>query len=425
MKKILILMTGSIAAYKACNIISKLKQKNYELEVVLTKSCQEFIGPATIEGLTGKPPHTDMYETGHVMDHIHLVRWADLILVAPATANFINRCAVGIGDDFLTTLFLAHDFTKPFLIAPAMNTKMYLHPATQNSLAKLKEFGVSVLETASGVLACGENGWGRLLEPELIVSEVERKLFGPLPSGHAPYASSANNAGKKILVTAGGTVEPLDAVRSISNTSTGRTGVEIARTLSRNGFQVTLFLAKNHRAQIDDFSGHVHFYETFKDLQNGIETEISSQSFDGIIHAAAVSDYSVESFSSSTKGESSVQKMGDKISSGQFLNVQLRPNPKIINDLKQQSKNKNMILIGFKLTHTRLPEEQVTAVKKLFDQSHCDYVVQNDLNEISKAHHKFQLYSRTLQSETFASAESLSQKLNQIFIEDTPYDLST
>jgi phosphopantothenoylcysteine decarboxylase/phosphopantothenate--cysteine ligase len=142
----------------------------------MSKSSLEFVGAATIEGLTGEAPITDMYATGNVMDHINLMRWSDLVLVAPATANYINKIASGVGDDLLTTLFLAHDFNKPFLIAPAMNTKMYLHPVTQNSITLLKKLGIEILETASGVLACGEIGSGRLLEPDLIFKEVEKSL---------------------------------------------------------------------------------------------------------------------------------------------------------------------------------------------------------------------------------------------------------
>ncbi|MFN8945847.1 MAG: flavoprotein, partial [Pseudobdellovibrionaceae bacterium] len=128
-------------------------QKGFDIEVIMTPSCLKFVGTSTVEGLTGKPPLVDMYDPGFVMDHIHLQRWADLILVAPATAHFINRIALGIGDDLASTLFLAHDFQKPFLIAPAMNTKMYLHPTTQKSMQSLKEMGVHILEAASGVLA--------------------------------------------------------------------------------------------------------------------------------------------------------------------------------------------------------------------------------------------------------------------------------
>ena len=175
-KNILIILTGSIACYKSCSVISRLKQKGHNLKVVLSPSSLEFIGKATIEGLTGETPITDMYASGNTMDHINLARWADLVLVAPATANYINKIAYGLGDDLLTTLFLAHDFTKPFLIAPAMNTKMYLHPTTQASIQKLRAMNIEILEAASGVLACGEIGSGRLLEPELILEEIEKFL---------------------------------------------------------------------------------------------------------------------------------------------------------------------------------------------------------------------------------------------------------
>src|SRR5690606_33467299 len=129
--KILFIMTGSIACYKACQLLSKLSQNNYEVQVVATASALEFVGNATLEGLSGKAVVSDIFAHGRNMDHIHLARWADLIIVAPATANFINKMAQGAADDLASTLFLAHDFTKPFLVAPAMNTSMYQHPATQ------------------------------------------------------------------------------------------------------------------------------------------------------------------------------------------------------------------------------------------------------------------------------------------------------
>ena len=175
-------MTGSIACYKACSVLSKLKQNGHQVKTVMSEASQKFIGPATIEGLTGEAPITDMYASGQIMDHINLVRWADLIIVAPATANYINKISYGLGDDLLTTLFLAHDFKKPFLIAPAMNTMMYSHPTTQASIKKLKDMGVEILETASGVLACGEVGYGRLLEPDLILKEIELHLKNKIQS---------------------------------------------------------------------------------------------------------------------------------------------------------------------------------------------------------------------------------------------------
>ena len=165
---ILFKLSGSIAAYKACALISRLVQDGYTVQTVASKAALEFIGPATLEGLTGRAVECETFASGRAMQHIHLAKWADLTIVCPASANTINKLASGIGDDLLTTLFLAHDFKKPYLLAPAMNTLMYRHPATAASLQKLASFGVAILETASGVLACGDVGEGRLLEPELL-----------------------------------------------------------------------------------------------------------------------------------------------------------------------------------------------------------------------------------------------------------------
>ena len=187
--KVLFILTGSIACYKACQVISRLVQADCEVQVVASPAALQFVGNATFEGLTGKSTISDLYAAGNVMDHIHLMRWADLIIVAPATANYVNKIAQGVGDDLLTTLFLAHDFKKPFLLAPAMNTSMYLHPITQNSIRKLKEIGIEILETASGVLACGETGFGKLLDPELIQKEIQSRL----PSAIKPHESRKGN----------------------------------------------------------------------------------------------------------------------------------------------------------------------------------------------------------------------------------------
>ena len=178
-QNILLKVCGSIAAYKAAILCSKLVQKKYHVKVVCSENALKFIGSATFEGLCGEPPLKDIFETGRAMDHINLDRWADLTLVYPATANTINKLATGIGEDPLSTLFLAHDFTTPYLIAPAMNDKMLSHPVTQNSLTQLKNMGVIVLPTQQGALACGEYGYGRVLEPEQILKFLE------LPFDHA------------------------------------------------------------------------------------------------------------------------------------------------------------------------------------------------------------------------------------------------
>src|SRR5688572_23473467 len=166
---VLFQLSGSIAAYKACQVVSRLTQAGCEVQTVATDGALQFVGPATLEGLTGRPVASDTFAAGTHMDHIHLVRWADLIVLCPATANTINRLAAGIADDLVGTMFLAHDFTKPYLVVPAMNAAMYDHPATSAALDRLRQWGVEVLEPGAGSLACGEIGPGRLAEPEAVL----------------------------------------------------------------------------------------------------------------------------------------------------------------------------------------------------------------------------------------------------------------
>lgn len=177
--RLLIFLTGSISCYKACFAISRLVQAGVEVRTVATPSALQFVGKATLEGLTGYPVASDLWESGKAMDHIHLARWADLALVCPATANTINRLAAGLADDLVGSLFLAWELKKkPWWIAPAMNVAMLEHPLTQASLQKLSALGVRILGTGTGTLACGEEGSGRLLEPDQLVTEVLVQL-GP------------------------------------------------------------------------------------------------------------------------------------------------------------------------------------------------------------------------------------------------------
>ncbi|MEQ1723685.1 MAG: bifunctional phosphopantothenoylcysteine decarboxylase/phosphopantothenate--cysteine ligase CoaBC, partial [Pseudobdellovibrio sp.] len=364
-KNILIILTGSIACYKACSVISKLKQKGHHVKVVMSPSSLEFIGKASIEGLTGEPPITDMYSNGNVMDHINLARWAQLILVAPATANYINKIAYGMGDDLLTTLFLAHDFEKPFLIAPAMNTKMYMHPATQASIAKLRAMKVEILETASGVLACGEIGSGRLLEPDLIIEEVEKYL---LITNSAKISSTpkASPTKLKVLITSGGTTEPIDDIRFITNKSSGTTAAALADSLIDSGIEVTYVHATN-AVKTKNTSKQIAF-DTFKDLQTALQTELKINFYDFVIHAAAVSDYSIDA----TAG---------KINSDQDeIQLTLKRNPKLINEIKKMSPKSK--LFGFKLTSTTDKNLIAKKVESLFSLANCDLVIHNDWSDI-------------------------------------------
>lgn len=376
---ILVLMTGSIACYKACAILSTLKQRGHQVKVAMSSSSLQFVGAATIEGLTGEAPLTQLYSPGYQMDHIHLDRWADLILVAPATAHFINRAAHGIGDDLLTTLFLAHDFKKPFLIAPAMNTKMYLHPTTQNSIQLLQSMGVEILEAASGVLACGETGVGRLLEPNLIVESVEEKLSTNVLSRTSKELNippTLKQKKIKILITAGGTSEPIDDVRVISNKSSGKTASIIAENLAASGFEITYLHAE--QAQKPHFASYYLSFNTTGELQHLLQQELKTHFYDVVIHAAAVSDYSVESFD------------GKINSDAEMLNLKLKKNPKLINEIKTISPK--TVLIGFKLTSGADNLMIHEKVLSLFKNAKCDYVIHNDWSNRNTSKRNFAVY---------------------------------
>ena len=408
-KKVLVLMSGSIACYKACGLISKMVQAGMDVQVVASASAQKFVGNATIEGLTGKPLLSDLFQSDHIMDHIYLVREADLVIAVPATANMINKMAAGVGDDLLSTIFLAHDFKKPFLLAPAMNTKMYQHPVTQGSLEKLKKMGVEILETASGVLACGEVGWGKLLDPELIFAEVSKHFEKHLSVQNSEIKNQRiSGRSLRVLITSGGTSEPIDAVRVITNTSTGKTGAQLADALHSLGMQVTLLKAHKAIAPVSDIDKLLEF-SSYADLAKTLQAELKSHSYDFIFHAAAVSDYSL------AKGSVQGKMSSDK----SIITLKLKRNPKLIDQLKKWSRNKKMKVIGFKMTAVNSSEvattttvnrkvneitaqqkttvqkntQQRKAVEKLFQHSKADLVIQNDVSEISSQKHIFHLFS--------------------------------
>lgn len=389
-KNILFIMTGSIACYKACGILSRLQQNGYDIQVVLSQSSLQFIGKATIEGLTGKPPIISLFQDGSMMDHIHLNRWADLIIVAPATANYMNKIAYGLSDDLLTTLFLAHDFTKPYLLAPAMNTKMYLHPTTQESLKKLRSYGIKVLETASGVLACGEVGYGRLLEPDLIFDEIEKHLDENKKSEMNVNPNPQHQL--KILITGGGTSEPIDDVRVITNKSTGKTASYLADQMIELGINVTYL--KSAAAVANNLPCEVKEFVSFNDLNNQLEDLIKTNHFDWIIHAAAVSDYSVE------------KAVGKLSSDADEMTLKLKRNPKLIQKIKTVTPKSK--LVGFKLTSNLNKEEVHKKVAALFETSGCDLIVQNDWNDIKNQQHSFNIFNKSGYLEHAENIQQLS-----------------
>lgn len=390
--KILIMVSGSIAAYKACYLVSRLKQAGYEVKVAASQSALNFVGEVSFEALSGEIVSQDTFEIGGALDHIHLMRWADLVISAPATGNFINKIANGIADDFLGTLALAHDFTKPFLIAPAMNTQMYLHPATQSSIAKLKQYGFSILETASGVLACNEIGSGKLLDPDLIFNEIEKSL-GITRSVKTGPKTIEKSMAPKILITSGGCVEPIDDVRAITNTSTGNTGAQIAQFLYDLGFEIDFLGAKNGAKPNREIT--IHTFSDFKSLEAKLNEKLEQNQYDAIIHAAAISDYSVKAVQA---GSTQINTKGEKISSNfDEIEITLQKNPKLIDTIK--AKNPNAALIGFKLTCESDLAQIEKAIQKQISGANSDLIIHNSYDDIDalKSNHWFNIYDNRAQ----------------------------
>jgi len=230
MKRILLIVGGGIAAYKSCELIRLLRGRGHQVRCVLTEGGSQFVTPMTLAALSEQPVHTSLWDLKDEaeMGHIQLSRQADLVVVAPATADLLARMAAGLADDLATTLLLATD--KPVLAAPAMNVRMWTHPATARNVARLRADGVTVLEPDEGAMACGEYGPGRLPEPAAIVAAIEAALG----TGDRPLA------GRHVLVTAGPTHEPIDPVRYLANRSSGRQGFAIARAAAMLGARVPL-----------------------------------------------------------------------------------------------------------------------------------------------------------------------------------------
>ena len=370
--KILFKISGSIAAYKSAYVISKLVQNGFEVKTVATESALQFVGKATLEGLTGYPVYADSFADGEMMSHINLMKWADLIILCPASANTINKLANGIGDNLLTSLFLAFDWTKPYLIVPAMNTNMFDHPATQSSLKKLNEWGVKILPTAEGYLACGDTGRGKLLEPD----EIYEYILLALNQKKTEAVKKL-----KVLITSGGTKENIDGIRFISNLSTGKTAASIADYFSRRGHEVTYFHTFDAATPKSNCVNAE--YMTFGELSSQLKNILGENSFDAVIHLAAVSDYSLDSIEVS--GQKLVAPLKEKIDSeSEKLVLNLKKNSKIIDSLKSYSKNKNLKVAGFKLTNNADEQTKVSMVRKLVDHSNCDYAVLNDKSDRSE-----------------------------------------
>ena len=277
-KNILLGVTGGIAAYKAASLLRLLKKRGANVRVVMTKAAEAFITPLTLQTLSGNPVKTDCWSlAGEAeIDHIELARWADLLLVAPASANCLAKLANGIADDLLCTLYLAT--TAPVAVAPAMNQQMWAHQATQRNVQQLQQDGVLLWGPASGEQACGEVGPGRMVEPEELVAQVAEFWQTNMPT---PLI------GRKVLITAGPTHEPLDPVRYLSNHSSGKMGFAIAEALVEAGAQVTLVAGPVNLSPPRDVT--FRQVTSAREMYDAVMTELPGQ--DIFIGTAAVADY--------------------------------------------------------------------------------------------------------------------------------------
>lgn len=352
-KHIVLGISGGIAAYKAPLLVRLLIKAGAQVKCCCTSNALQFITPLTLQTLSNNPIYTDVFapHNEHQTEHISLPDWADLMIVAPATANIIGKFAAGIADDALSTTFLA--MQKPVIIAPAMNDKMYSHPALQRNLQTLTTYpNVEVLPCADGFLACGTNGKGRMLEPEQILYYAQAAL------------TPKTLLNKKVLITAGPTQEKIDPVRYISNFSTGKMGYALAREAQNRGAEVTLisgptnltFSPTNSKSNIINVLSADQMYQAVMD--NATKADI-------IILCAAVADFTVASVGSS------------KIKRGNSdLCLQLSPTQDIAAAVGEIRKN-NQIVVGFAL---ETDNEEANAIGKL-ERKKLDYIVLNSLRD--------------------------------------------
>ena len=393
--KIVVCITGSIAAYKACEFVSGLVKQGNNVKVIMSQTAQKFVGATTFQALTGHPVMIDDFAKDSMMVHIELGRWCDAAVVIPATAQTINSFAHGVGHELHHSFFLAYDFKKPFVIAPAMNTRMLENPVTKESIKILSKMGCHFLKPGQGSLACGEIGVGRLVEPDIAIKEL-RKILG-----------QGQPATKRILITAGGTRETIDGVRTLTNMSTGQTGATLADHLHKEGHQVLLLTNRHSKMPTSDVK--VDTYDSFRDIYNTLKALSQTHSFDMILHAAAISDYSIANIQTPegelSPGQSKMSSQYDNIS------IQLKRNEKILPRLKDLFGAETSV-VGFKLTSTESKKEQAKAIFSLFTEKAVDYVIHNDMNDIKNGHRKFLMTSREGHQNELPSIQGLAEHIS-------------
>ena len=365
MKKILLIVSGGIAAYRSLDLIREIKRRGDDVTCVLTKSATQFVQPLSFGALSQNKVYTDLFdlESETNIGHIKLSRNADLVVLAPATANILAKMSYGISDSLATSILLANN--KPLLIAPSMNVKMWNNPSTKNNIEKLKKYGHIFVGPDEGEMACGEVGSGKMSKVEDIYKEIEFLLKpGPLK-------------GKKALVTSGPTIEPIDPVRFISNKSSGKQGHAIAERLSKLGADTHLITGPVNIPYPDNV--RVTEVNTAEEMLNACK---KSKPADIAIFAAAVSDW---------KPTKNFQNKIKKSFNDGDLNLSFSQNPDILRTISETNINRPKLIVGFTLETENLME---SARKKMLDKS-CDWMIANnhiqknksvfnsDMNEVS------------------------------------------
>lgn len=366
-KKIVLGVTGGIAAYKCVDLASRLRKKGAEVHVILTRGAQNFVTETAMREISGNPVITSMWGEIHNYDveHIALATLADVVLIAPATANVLAKAAAGIADDMLTTTVLAT--RAPIFFAPAMNSNMYENPVTQQNITTLQQRGWQLIPPASGHLACGTSGIGRMPEPAELVAVLENYFAGEVGSVESADGNTMDNTmgstmqGMKILVTAAGTREPIDPVRYIGNRSSGKMGYAIAEAAARLGAEVTLISGPSF---LQPPAG-VEFFgvESAREMRQLVQERFPA--CDIVIKAAAVADYRVKNVS-----DQKIKKNDAE------LTLVLEKNPDILKELGEM-KQPHQTLVGFAAETQNL----LQYAKGKLEKKNLDMIVANDVSK--------------------------------------------
>ena len=348
-KKILFIICGGVSAYKSLETIRLFKKNNAEIKTILTKSAKEFVTPLSIVSLSQGKVYEDLFnvENETEMDHISLSRWADVIIVAPATANTISKLSQGSSEDLASTVILASN--KQIFLAPAMNVRMWEHQSTKKNLEKLKNYGYKIIGPIVGKMACGEYGEGKMSEPLEIFNTINNFL-----------SNQVKNKKIKALVTAGPTIEYIDPVRFITNRSSGKQGYEIAKSLSKRGFDTTLISGPTNLNIKEDINliNVKTAEEMFKATQENLPADVA-------IFSAAVADFKIKN------------KNVNKIKKQDNLTINLQKNIDILHYVSNHNSMRPKLVIGFAAETNEINKN---ATNKLTDKN-CDWIIANDVSK--------------------------------------------